>query len=218
MSVRAPIEQEEGRGSPPGPPEKPPSRGALGALLFSFAVILAVAGLVVGIDRLRGPSSGPAPEVVLPPGETTVTPTTAADPDAAKKAEVIAAYRAVWDALLAVGRDSAASADDERLSATRTGDSLVALQRSFAKTKEANDVLTGEVKLSPVVVELTADTAIIRDCLDDATGLVDAKTGEVVEPPTRVVAYATVKMKLVDGVWKQANFRDEKVPCTPAAG
>jgi len=221
MSVRVPTgpPPPDGYQPPPGEPPKPDGRSARGPVLIALAVLLGAAALVTSaIVLTRGDSAdetvtpgGPASSTAAPSAATTI------DPQAAVKADIIAGYRATWDAHLAVGRDRKATADDERLRATRTGDSLAAIQRSLRSFKDRNEVLTGEVKLHPVVVEIKGDTATIRDCLDDATGSANADTGRVAEPPTRIVTTITSTMKLVDGVWKQSNYRDEKVPCTPAA-
>lgn len=219
MSVRAPIEPPQ-VGPPSGPPERRAGNGVTGPALVAVGAAVVVVGLAVALVLWTGRDAGESDPSVTP--ETSgqaVAPAApeAADPRAAREAEVIAAYRAAWDAQLAVGRDPRATAQDERIRATRTGDSLVVIQRALGRFKAQNRVYVGEVKLSPVVVDMGPDTATIRDCVDDATGGADAATGAVVEPAVRVVSSATVKMTLVDGVWKQSSYRDEKVPCTPAA-
>jgi len=224
MSDRSPIE-------PPGPVSYPPGheglsssgdggRGLWPIVLVLVALAAAIALVAGAIVFTRGdpgeeqvPLGGPATSAVTAPA----TAPTAADPQAATKAEVIAAYRASWDEQLAVGRDPKATADDDRLRAHRTGDSLATIQLAMVKFKSAEKVYVGEVKLNPTVVELGPTTASIVDCVDDATGAANANTGEIVEPATRVIKKATVAMKLVGGVWKMSDYRSEELPCTPAA-
>lgn len=224
MSVRAPIEPPRPGGYPSSPGGPPPSgdggRGLWPVVLVLVALAGAIALVAGAIVFTRGdsaeeqvPLGGPVPPATSAPA---AAPTTA-DPQAATKAEIIAAYRGAWDAQLAVGRDPKATPDDNRLRTYLTGDSLVAIQLSMVKFKARNEVYTGEIKLNPTVIEISGESATIRDCVDDATGSADAETGEVVEPPTRVVGTAIIAMKLVGGTWKQANYRDEKVPCTSAA-
>lgn len=222
MSVRSPIEPQIGGPPPPGPtPPERTHRGRWPVILILGALVAAVVlvgGAIAWSSRdtaeTKGPPIGSQSSALRPAPPT--TPTTA-DPQAATKAEVIAAYRASWDEQLAVGRDPNATADDDRLRAHRTGNALATLQLSLVKHKARNEIYVGNVTVHPTVVDLGSDTATIRDCLDDATGTAIAATGEIVEPPTRVVTTLTVTMKLVGPVWKQSNYQDEKVSCTPAA-
>ena len=225
MKVRAPIEPPRPGGYPPGSGRPSPSsggdgRGPWGVVLVLAAVVAAVALVVGAIVFTRGHS---AEEEVPLGGRATSAGTapaaapTTVGPQAATKAEVIAGYRAAFDDQLAVGRDPKATADDDRLRAHHTGDALATIQLSLVKFKSANKVYIGDLKLSPKVVELSGDTATVQDCLDDSTGAADANTGEIVEPATRVVTTVTAKMKKVGGVWKMANYRDEKTPCVPVA-
>ena len=224
MSVRAPMEPPPG-GYPPGPGRPSPSSGGDGR--GPWAVVLVLVALVVAIALVAGVilfTRGDSAEEEVPLGGpgTSAAPAppaapTTGDPQAARKAEVIAAYRAAFDEQLAVGRDPNATADDDRLRAHRTGDALTTMQGAMLKHKSRGAVYVGEIKLHPTVVELGADVATVSDCIDDAVGTVDATTREVVEPATRLVTTVTVTMKLVNGVWKMSNFRDEKVPCKPPA-
>ncbi len=224
MSDRSPIEPPRPGGYPPapgGPSARERSGRGRGPILLVLGALVAAVVLVAGAVLLTRSDS--AEEVPLGGPATSVAPAPAAaptttDPQAATKAEVIAAYRAGWEEHLAVGRDPNATADDDRLRAHHTGDNLATLQIAMVKFKSAEKVYVGEVKLNPTVVELGPDTATIQDCVDDATGAADATTGEIVEPATRVIKTATAKMKLVGGVWKQANYRSvEGPPCTSAA-
>lgn len=221
MSDRSPIPPPRPGGYPPdqGGPSSSGDGGrglwpivlVLGALAAAIAL---VAGAIVFTSGDPGkeqvPLGGPATSVVTAPA----TAPTAADPQAATKAEVIAAYRAAWDDQLAVGRDPKATADDDRLRAHLTGTSLAAVQLAMVKMKSANQIYDGEVKLlNPKVTELTPTTASIIDCVEDATGTVDATTGARVEPATRVVQRATVTMKKIGDVWKQSNFTSVDASC-----
>jgi hypothetical protein len=224
VSVRAPIEPPRPGGYPPGPGRPSPSSGGDGlgpwAIALVLAALVAAIALVVGaIVLTRGdsaeeevPLGGPATSGVAAPA----TAPTSVDPQAATKAEVVMAYRAAWDEFLAVARDPKATADDNRLRAHHTADSLATRQLALFKRKSGDEIYVGEVRLNPAVIELGSDTATIRDCVDDATGTVDVNTGEVVEPATRVIKTATVKMRLLGGIWKQANYASEETPCTPA--
>jgi len=217
MSVRTPIEppQADGHHHEPGGPRRR-SGGGLGLLLIPLAVVIAVV-LVGTVIMLTGgdtaedtPLGDPADTGQAAPVAPPATP----DPQATTKAEVIAAYRGGWDAQLAVGRDPKATADDDRLRAHLTGTSLVAVQKTLLEMKANNEVYDGEVKLlSPTVTELTPSTASIVDCVDDATGTVDAVTGERVAPATRAIKRANVKLTKIDGFWKQSNYSSVDASC-----
>ena len=224
MSVRAPVEPpaSDGYQQRSGGPSGVSKGGGLGPWVLILVAVVAAVALVAGVIVFTRGDESARDEMPLGGPATSATPAPAAapatvDPLGATKAQVISAYRAAWDEFLAVARDKNATADDDRLRAHHTGDSLATLQLALVKRKSGDEIYVGEVRLNPEVIELGPDTATIRDCVDDATGTVDANTGEVVEPATRVVETAVVKMKLVNGVWKMANYRDEKVPCTSVA-
>ena len=223
MSVRAPVQPGASGGYPQGPGD-PPGRSKSGVggrrpgVLILVALTAAVALVVTTIALTRGdeaeevPLGGPDTSAYEVPAVSTTV-----DPQAAMKEEVIAGYRAGWDAHLAVGRDPKATADDDRLRAHLTGDTLAVLQLHLVKIKSAEEVYIGEVRLNPKVLALDGTTATIEDCVDDATGTVDAATGKVVQAPNRVVKLATVTMKLVGGVWKISNYKSVEASCVPAA-
>ena len=225
MSDRSPIEPPRPVGYPTGPGGPSSSSGDGGRGLWPVVLVLValaaaialVAGAIVFTSGDPGkeqvPLGGPATSAVTAPPKAP----TAADPQAATKAEVIAAYRAGWEAQLAIGRDPKATADDDRLRASLTGDNLAAVQLSLVRLKSGDEVYVGEVKLNPKVVELDATTAVIEDCVDDATGTVNAVTGRPVQPATRAVKLATVRMKLVDASWKTSNYKSVEASCVPAA-
>ena len=223
MSVRAPVEPpaSDGYQQSPGGPTGASKGGGLGPWVLVLVAVVAAVALVAGaIVFTRGgepasdemPLGGPAMSGTPAPAAAPAT----VDALAATKAQVISSYRAAWDEFLAIARDKNATADDDRLRAHHTGDSLATRQLALVKRKSGDEIYVGEVRLNPEVIELGPDTATIRDCVDDATGTVDANTGEVVEPATRVIKTATVKMKLVGAVWKQANYASEETPCAPA--
>ena len=227
MSVRAPIEPPQ-TGGPhqPGPPDQPAggSGGGPGAAIYiTLAILAVIAVAVAGFVVTRGdsaedgsgqvPAGGPVTTARVAAPTVPTVPTTV-DPEAATKAEVIAAYRAAWDDYLIVGRDPKATADDDRLRAHRTGTSLVVVQKTLLEMKANDEVFDGEVNLlSPTVTELTPSQASIIDCVEDATGSVDAVTGARVAPATRVVKRAKVTMKKIGGVWKQSNYTSEDAMC-----
>lgn len=134
------------------------------------------------------------------------------------KAAILDAYRQSFNAVIAVGSDPNGKPSDPRLEEHTVGNALLASQVSIDRLRKAGHVLQGSIELHPVVVELTADTAVVEACDIDRVGVVNATTGEVVTPvdaqPTGGLARATYK--LLNGAWMQNGFKDLKQPCVPA--
>lgn len=197
-------------------PGEPPRRSRLAVLFVVLALLAVAAGVVVVVNltsdddhvATKATQESPAPPPTLP-----------ADPQAATKAAVIAAYEQSYKAIIVVGKEASPDLNDPRLSQHTTGPALTAMQRSLADNKSKGLVYVGDAELHPMVIELGADTATVVDCSYDRTGLVEARTGRVVVDPGPPEAGAsTAKLKLDGGVWKVTDFKDEKRTCVPPAG
>jgi hypothetical protein len=115
---------------------------------------------------------------------------------------------------VAIGSDPNADFLDPRLEEYMGGDALVAAQLSLRERKREGHAYEGSVEVHPEVVELTATTAVVRDCGLDQLSLVDVETGEVLIPPGPVEGtLGTATYRLVDGRWLQVGFTDEKQSC-----
>ncbi len=198
-------------------PGEPPrrTRTVLLAVLI-VAAIVAIAVMVV--VNVTGDGSGPVTTQVgeTPPTSAATSPTLPADPQAATKAAIVAAYRQSFDAFVAIASDPKGSPDDPRLSRHKIGNALLASQITIQRLRNAGHVYVGRAELHPTVVELTADTAVVADCSLDQFATVEVATGRVVEPagpPT--LGAATATYRLINGVWIQNSFKDEKRSCVP---
>jgi hypothetical protein len=146
----------------------------------------------------------PAPSVV------TVSPSPA-DPVAAAEDAVVAAYRCMWAAYDQAGRAPQANPDDDRLARCATGDALDALVEGLLLMRNDDLVIEGEVRLNPVVVELSPGSAPIEarieDCGDSSDWVtVRRDTGEVTDDPRgRQLVIANLR-DTGDGVWKVVDF------------
>ncbi|HEV2809441.1 MAG TPA: hypothetical protein VGV93_03465 [Acidimicrobiales bacterium] len=201
---------------PPQPPPRPPSpyrrsRGRfIGLLVLAAVGVAAIVFLVVNAGDEAPPS-----EFVTRPTPTTAPPTTV-DPEAATKAEIEAAYRQSFEVFVAVASDPNGQADDPRLKEYKVGNALLAAQVSIQRLRNAGHVFHGHIEVNPTVVELGPDSAVVQDCGVDLLSVVDHQTGEVVIPPGPPEGnLATATYRLVDGVWMQNGFTDEKRPCVP---
>lgn len=202
-------------------PGDPPRRSRLMLLVVAMAVLAIVAAAVVIVnltgddagDVTAGRSNGASATTAVP------TPTTAADPQAATRAAIVAAYRQSFDAFVAVASDPNGSPDDPRLSQHKIGNALLASQISIKRLRDAGQISAGRVEVHPTVVELTADTAVVTDCGVGDLAVVEVATGRVVKPAGPPVgAASTATYRLIDGKWMQNSFKDEKRSCVPPPG
>lgn len=187
-------------------------------LLVVLITLVLIAAAVVVVNLTRDTDAGSVTRGGPSPSPS-VAPTAPADPQAATKAAILDAHRKSTDAFVAIASDPSGSPDDPRLSQHKTGNALAASQVTIIRLRQAGHVDRGTVEVHPKVIELTGDTAVVADCSFDRVWVVDARTGEVVTPagPTDVGAAATATYRLIDGVWKQNTFKDEKRSCVPPA-
>lgn len=154
---------------------------------------------------------GPAATATTTTTEQLVTTTAAVDPG--EKA-ALEGYRAYWDAYL----KSADPMDPENplLARHATGPALEAVQKSFLALKSAGKVIRGELDLAPRVVAVKGDTATVRDCYGDGTGVYDAATGAREDQATGQRHLVTATIRLEGGTWKVERLADEGLGCTAA--
>ena len=175
---------------------------------------LAAVGVIV-FNALDGPAKVElGTESGVPTAPALSTPV---DPEAATKADIIAAHHQSWDAFLSVAGDPTGQPEDDRLGKRTVGNALLASQLSIRKLRAEGHVLDVQrMELHPEVVELGPDTAVVEDCSIDVSGVVDADTGEMVTPPGPAQATLNIATyRLVDGVWMQNTFTDGKQACLP---
>ncbi|MGH9223264.1 MAG: hypothetical protein ACRD2W_05670 [Acidimicrobiales bacterium] len=185
------------------------------AIGLGIAAAAVAAVILVVLSGGDGDGNGALP----PTTSTAVTaqPSTTASPQAVAEAVILDAYRKSWNAFIAVASDASAGGNDPRLTQNTAGNSLLARQASVARLRSENRAYRGEIELHPRVVELSAITARVEDCNIDRTSVVDARTGQVVVPPSTQGAAVNATLRLEGGVWKQVEFTDERRTCVPAA-
>jgi hypothetical protein len=128
--------------------------------------------------------------------------------------EVADAYRAFWDAYLA----SADPMDplSTRLSDHATGTELETVRAAFVARRSGGEVIRGNFDLAPRVVSVVGDTATVRDCYLDNTGIYDAATGTRKDTPSGVRHLITASLKREGGMWKVSDLHKEGDGCTAA--
>ena len=72
-----------------------------------------------------------------------------------------------------------------RSPSTRPGEQLETLERAFLARQANGEVIRGTLDLAPACVSVVGDTATVRDCYLDNTGIYDAETGERHDTATR---------------------------------
>ncbi|MEW6470653.1 MAG: hypothetical protein AB1679_00075 [Actinomycetota bacterium] len=148
------------------------------------------------------------------PTQPATTVTTAAKPTV--ESEVLAAYRAFWDAYLAAADPM--NPEDPRLAERATGGELETVQKAFLARRSAGEVIRGTLDLAPRVASVRPDgaAATVTDCYADHTGVYDAATGARKDSESGVRHLVTVEMVL-QGTWKVSSVTLERDGCTPAA-
>ena len=201
------------------PSGEPPRRPGSRAIVILVAVLILAAGAVGAVLILSDDASDVATttQPTAAPVTTLSTPTTV-DAQSQGRAAVIDAYKKSYEGYIAVAKEISPNPNDPRLTQFSTGTALIAKQRALADNKGKGLVLIGDAKLHPTVIELGLDAATVVDCAIDTTGLADARTGAVVVGAGPAEGGAiTAKLTREAGVWKVANFKDEKRSCVPPA-
>jgi hypothetical protein len=133
---------------------------------------------------------------------TTVAATTTTRPSKADtKAAVLAAYRAYWADVVAVGKT--ADWRSPRLAKHATGQALEVVRTHFRTMKAAGLIDLGTVKLSPKVTTVRGRTAVVEDCIDVSRFLLhDAKTRQPRERPDPRPDDGVATLTLTADGWK----------------
>ena len=155
-------------------------------------------------------SSAPTTTTTPPAQATTTTAPT-------REAQVIAGYRAHWDAWYA-----AAQIPDPSLPAiatTTTGSLLAHTRGELEEMRAKGERVKGDPGAAPIdirqprVVEFQSDTtAILSDCYVDNTVRYDAQ-GNAIGGTEPTFFAATATIVLVDGTWRVASLQLRKDAC-----
>ncbi len=175
-----------------------------GVRVLAVAAALALAGAACSPDA-DGPSTGTSSTSAMTGSSTTSTL-------AADDAEVLAAYRAFWDAYLA----AADPMDPEHpaLAQHATGKQLETLQKAFLASRAGGEVIRGTLDLAPRVLSVTGDRAAVRDCYLDNSGVYDAATGSRKDTASGTRHLVTASLVREGGVWKVSDLTKEGDGCT----
>lgn len=129
--------------------------------------------------------------------------------------QVLDAYISFWnDGYLAAADPM--DPTSPALAAHATGEQLETLERAFLARQTNGEVIRGTLDLQPRVVSVVGDTATVRDCYLDNTGVFDAVTGERHDTATGVRHLITATLVVEDNTWKVRDLEREGDGCTEA--
>ena len=180
------------------------------AILLALIAVLALAAC----SGDSGANEAAPSATTTPATSTTAAPTTATTAtDDAREAAVLAAYRAFWDDMIAVG--ATANWRSPRLDDHATGNALASAQATYRSLNQRGLVARGTVKVRAKVLCIKGSTATVYDCNSTSKFLAyDAKTGELRDRSSGRSNGKTVTLVRRKGTWKVANSVTEVGKCT----
>ena len=210
-------------------PSGPPGSRTLRILLLAGVAAVVVVGIVAAVSLFpshhkaaTAPTTPPSADASTSPSLSTAAPsisssetaatatsgpttTASADPQAAVKAQIIAAdlkFESTLNAMFA-----STTVDLTPLTNVATGETLTNSEDAVAKLRGQHRVVRGVPNITELVVTSmpAATTAVVSACEDDSpTQVVDEKTGAVIASGFQRFR-STTTMVLLDGVWKAAK-------------
>jgi hypothetical protein len=175
---------------------------------------LLAAAVLAGCSSGAGAAGNPATSDSVPrsatPTSVPAPPTT--DARSTAEAAVLAAYRAYWDDVVAVG--ATADWQSPRLAEHATGQALAEARATFHTLKAQGQVARGTVDLRPTVLSVNGRSATLYDCNSTSNFLAyDAKTGALRDKSSGRRNGKTVTLTLQGTTWKVANVVTEVGRC-----
>lgn len=167
--------------------------------------------LALGVAGSCADDEGGQPSTTSAPATTTDTTTTTPGDDQ----EVLDAYVAFWNDGYLEAADPM-DPTNPALAAHTTGSQLETLERAFLARQANGEVIRGTLDLQPRIVSVVGETATVRDCYLDDTGIYDEATGERRDTATGVRHLITATLVVEDETWKVSDLDQEGDGCTTA--
>jgi PBP1b-binding outer membrane lipoprotein LpoB len=175
-------------------------------LVLPAALVLAACSGDSGVEEAAAPATTPATT-------TTAEATTTTAVTNQREAAVLAAYRAFWNDMIAVG--ATANWRSPRLDDHVTGSALAQAQATYRSLNQRGLVARGTVKVRAKVLAIKGSTATVYDCNSTSNFLAyDAKTGELRDESSGRSNGKTVTLVRRNGTWKVARAVTEVGKCT----
>ncbi len=143
---------------------------------------------------------------------TTGVSTTSIAPD-----PVTTAFLAFWDAYIQMGGTPPpfdANAARARLNALTTGAEKAQLFDYLQKNAATGLVLRGDIEHSSSVASNNGTVAIVRDCMDDRTGVYRLADNSRVDSDDPARHLYTVSLRMEGGKWRVETVSRRSAPCT----
>lgn len=187
---------------------------------WSGLTILVLALALLGCSDERSDADG-STTTVKQPSTTTAsessTTTTEVSTTTVAGDPVIAAYLAFWNMYIELGGTPPpfnASAVTPRLEELTTGDEKAQLFDFLQKNAATGLVLRGDIAHSPTVVSNDGSVAIVRDCMDDRTGVYRVADNSRVDTDSPARHLYTVSLRKDGGTWRVETVTTGPEPCT----
>ena len=183
-----------------------------------FAVTVAAA-LVAMTAACTSGGSGAAGGGPTTTASTAGPTTTTLDPT---RAAILAAYRAGWADVIAVGTRYPINPLDPRLALHTTGKQLLSEQQALTRINLNAHYEMGSLDLNPIVTSVSGDSATIMECDFDHSVEIDAHTGKAVDKPDVGHTLLRFTMTRINGEWfvsDSTTLASGKTinACTPSA-
>lgn len=171
----------------------------------------AVLGVIVATGLLAG--CGDDGDAAPRPTSTTTTTRLATTTTTTTEQGVLGAYESFWEGYLQAADPM--NPEHPVLADIATGDQLRQLRSAFLARLSAGEVIRGKVETAPEVVEVNGESATVRDCYLDRTGIYDARSGERKDTESGVRHLVTVRLVQEAAGWKVETITRESDGCTP---
>jgi hypothetical protein len=179
----------------------------------SVAVLVLGFALLMGCNGDDDDASG-GDTTTTETTDTTAAPTTEATTTTlTAEEEVLSAYRSGANAVYAAYDPPNPSHPD--LLAYLSGDILARVQNLLTQYQSQGVSIVGTVQLSPTLLTMAGDTALVQDCFVDRSQSVNTTTREPVGQPSETVLHIEAHMERTDGTWKVVRQEELTDPCTP---
>ena len=148
---------------------------------------------------------------------STSTPTSETSTPSPANAPVLTAYLAFWDMYIALGGTPPpfdAAVVRPRLDDLTTGAEKAQLFDFLQKDAGTGVVLRGDAEHSPEVAANDGTVAVVRDCLDDRTGVYRVSDNSRVDTDDPARHLYVVSLRQQGGRWRVETVSKEQNPCT----
>lgn len=194
-------------------------RHAARRVSWSALTIALLAALLAGCSDERSDADGSTTTVKRTSTSTTEASTSTTEVSTTTVADdpVIAAYLAFWDMYIELGGTPPpfnAGVVTPRLAELTTGAEKAQLFDFLQKNAATGLVLRGDIEHSPTVVSNDGSVTVVRDCMDDRTGVYRVADNSRVDTDDPARRLYTVSLRKEGGQWRVETVTTGPEPCS----